>query len=150
MYRYAEPLNDKELTADKIKKLIKKYYNDLSTVKLDNTPLHKLPLTKYFDFVRSIPYRKDTKPIEVISRPIHILKLMHLGMDCKKKTILIGSYLYVNKIPFRLIGSSVRPDKKIHHIYIQGKFQNRFKNIDATYPDNKLFAKKQNTKTEIL
>lgn len=150
MYRYAEPLNDKKLTANRIRELIKKYYNDLSYILLDKTPLKKLSLKEFYTLVKEIPYRKDTKPIEVISRPKHILNLVHLGMDCKKKTILIGSYLYINKIPFKLVGSSTRPDKKIHHIYVMAKIKGSWKNIDATYNDNTLFEKKNNTKTEIL
>lgn len=145
-----EPLFDKQQTSDKIKYLIKRFNGDLKSVYFQGTPVDTLPLDEYFDLVKNIRYRKDRKPIEVISRPIHIFKYRDLGMDCKKKTVLMGSWCEINGKRFRLIGSSQRSDGELHHIFPQVFYNGAWRNIDATYPYNRIFEQKQVTGWEIL
>jgi len=156
MYETREPLADKYQTASRIKSLVNTYYKDLDGVLVSGisssspVPLSSLPLDQYYSFVRRIPYRRDTKPIEVIARPYHILKYRDLGMDCKKKAILMGAYFKKHNIPFRFIGSSNRADKKVHHIFPQIKKDGRWQNADATYNDYRLFQPKTTTHAEVL
>jgi hypothetical protein len=160
MYEEREPLFDKLQTSRAIKALVEKYADDLRGVYVEEggkkIPVSRLSIVDYFDVVRLIPYRKDTKPIEIISRPHHILKYRGLGMDCKKKSILMASFFKLRNIPFRFIGSSRRPDKKIHHIFTQAKVNpdgtrsNKFVNYDSTYKHYRPAMEKKVTAFEVL
>ena len=151
---HREPLGDKAQTANAMYKLITDYYKDLDTVyvKKDgkNMPVSKLSLKDYFNLVKRFPYKTDTKPKEIIARPYILFKEKDTGLDCKKKSILLGAYLKYHKIPFRLIGSSSRSDQSIHHVFPQLKLFGEWKNCDATYPDYKLYQPKEVTAYEIL
>jgi hypothetical protein len=152
MIETQEPLIDKKQTAEKIKSLVKKYADDLKIITLEeyDTTLDNLTIEEYFDFVKSIPYRKDTTPVEVVSRPYYICKYKYLGMDCKKKAVLMASWCACNNIKYRFIGSSKRPDKKVHHIYVQAFLDSRWENIDATYDYYSLYEPKQETYSEVF
>jgi transglutaminase-like putative cysteine protease len=160
MIEYREPLEDKDQTGDAMYKLIERFYGDLDIVRVQKrgkaVPVSSLDLRSYYNLVRSIPYRRDTKPVEVISRPYYIFKHRALGMDCKKKAILLGSYCKGNGIPYRLIASSRRPDKRFHHVFPQGFLRMsgdsgpEWVNLDATYGNYRLGEHKTATAAEIL
>lgn len=154
MIQEKTPLFDKKQTARKMYFLIERYYHDIKNfyIKKGNRmiPLHALTLREFFNYVRSIPYRQDTKPIEIVSRPKHILRNELLGMDCKKKGILISSFLRSKKIPYRLIGSSKKKNKRIHHVFPQARIRGRWRNVDATYRHYRPFEKKKVTNYERL
>lgn len=111
--------------------------------------LSDLPLKKYYNLIKRIHYQRDQKPIEILLRPFFLLN-SNIGLDCKKKTILLASYFKCNGIRFRYMGSSQRPDRRLHHIYTQIKMGDKWKNVDATYPENNIFENKRFTKTEVL
>lgn len=120
-----------------------RYWKDLGTL-LDTT------LEDFYSFVRKIRYVEDTKD-EVVSRPKYILTSDYgfKGIDCKKKAVLLMSWLlahgYKPGKTVRLVAVSERPDKKIHHVFIQCKIdgpRGKWKNIDATYKDYRLFQAK--------
>jgi len=147
-------LYDKEQTAKKMKFVIGRFFNDLQKIKIRKdkkiVPLPSLTVVEFFYIVRSIPYRKDNSPIEIIARPKHILRHKSLGMDCKKKSILMSSFLKLKNIPYRLMGVSRKRDKKIHHVYTQGLINGNWRNLDATYGYCKPFQKKLITNCEVL
>lgn len=143
----AERLIDKQQTADKIHELINRYHKDISKFYIiDNRgrkrPLHKLKLLEYYELIKNIPYKKDRRPIEIIARPKHLLSGVFNNLDCKKKTVLIGAYLKMNGYKYRLIGTSNRKSKNIHHIFPQVKLNGKWWNLDATYPENKAYQPK--------
>lgn len=148
------PLVDKEQTARKIKDIVNKYYSDLDSIFVINrgvnTKIVDLSLQDFFNLVKNIKYRRDPRPVEVVARPYYLFKYRGLGLDCKKKSIICGAYFKYRGLDFRYIGSSDRPDRKIHHIFPQVKLDNEYLNFDATYPDYKLFAAKNVTKWEVL
>lgn len=154
MIESRQNLFDKSQTAREIKSLVNKYSSDLEDVFLStrsgNLRMNELSLTDFFNFVRKIKYRRDPKPIEIVSRPSYLLKYRSLGWDCKKKAILIASWCKENGIPYRFIGSSNRPDKAIHHIFVQGNIDGEWINLDATYSNYRIGESKQVTKAEIL
>jgi hypothetical protein len=158
MYAVKKPLTSKDLTADEIADLIGSFYTDLDLVYTDGpggrrVKMNTLSLPAYYNLVRAIPYRRDpsTPPVEVIARPYYLFKYAHLGLDCKKKCIALGAWLRSHAVPFRLIGSSQRKDKKIHHIYPEAFINGKWVTVDATYPQYKLFeVKKDLTKKEVL
>jgi len=73
-----------------------------------------------------------------------------MGADCKKKSILMGSYFKNNGIPFRLIGSSKNKNKRIHHVFPQAFLDGKWVNTDATYNHYNLGDQKKVTKAVIL
>jgi hypothetical protein len=150
----SQRLFNKIETTKKMHYFIAKYYKDLRNFHIvrngKRVPLLSLTVKQFFDFVRKIPYRQDKKPIEVVARPKHILNSRRIGMDCKKKSVLIASYLKNRKIPYRLIGSSIKSTRRIHHIFPQACFSGDWKNLDATYNHNKIFEPKKVTSYELL
>jgi hypothetical protein len=110
MYQIREPLTDRDQTAKRIKLLVERFHGDLDNVfiPLRNGGIRKMSdmtLQDFFNFVRRIPYRRDTTnphPKEIISRPHYIVKHRNLGMDCKKKAILLGSFLRCQGIAFTI------------------------------------------------
>jgi hypothetical protein len=143
-------LYDKAQTASEMKMLVEKYYGDLRGILINGKPLSKFSLNEFFDYVRKIPYKKDVAPIEVIKRPLYIIQTVRSGADCKKKAILIASYLKCNNIEYRFIGSSAVKSKKIHHVFCQAFINNEWVNLDATYPQYKPYEIKTVTMAEVL
>jgi len=149
-----EALHKKEQTAEKMYWLIEAFHTDLEQISLETPsgvkPLSVLSPEEFFDFVRKIPYKRDTRPVEVIARPYYLIKDRKKGLDCKKKSILMGSYFRINGIPFRLIGSSSREDEKIHHVFIQGKIAGKWENFDCTYSHYRPYEIKHVTQAVVL
>ncbi len=154
MIRKMKNLRDKTQTAEEMYYLIKKYFRDLDKIYVKKNdkyiPVSLISLKEFFNIIKEIPYRKDTKPIEVVSRPKHIMRLRGLGMDCKKKGIMIGSYLKRRGIPYRLAASSKKINKRIHHVFPQAFLGSEWLNIDATYPHYNIFQPKRVTNFEVL
>lgn len=134
--------------------LINKYFRDIDKFKVKVNgvlkPLSQLTLGQFFNFVKNIPYKKDIKPIEIISRPEYLIKNRKKGLDCKKKAILICSYLKNYRLPFRLASSSKLISGRIHHVFPQMQLQGNWQNLDATYNYYKPFEKKTVTNFEVL
>ncbi len=145
-----EVLFSKDQTGKEMYRLIDQYSSDIDSIICNGKKLKDMQLFEFFNFVKNIPYRKDCTGIEVVSRPIKIIESKDLGMDCKKKTILIASYLKNRGIPYRLLASSKRPDRRIHHVYPQANIDGIWYNLDATYSNYKPFELKSSTKTELL
>ena len=138
-----ERLENKSQTGQKMYWLVNQFAADIGNYA-------QMPLNRYFDFVRKIPYRRDKKGEEWVVRPGLLLKEFPY-MDCKKKGTLIGAWLRMNGIPFRFIGASELPSGRIHHVFPQAMINGEWLNVDATYPHYKLFAHKPRlTRAEIL
>lgn len=96
------------------------------------------PLPVFFDHVKNMAYQRDPKKgKEVLARPGFLLAGLFPAIDCKKKAILIASWLRANHIPYRFIAVSERPDKRIHHVMVQAEDGGKWVNLDATYPNYK-------------
>lgn len=148
-------LSDKEQTGKEMYRLVDKYKNDIDKFYMRNSlgqsvPMSKLSLHEAFDYVRKLPYKKDREPIEILMRPEKILKYPSNGYDCKKKALLLGSYLAKNGLDFRFMTTSNRYDKKIHHVFPQVNLMGKWLNVDATYHDYVLFDTKRVTAREEL
>jgi len=147
-------LYDKKQTAREMYYLVNKYYNDLEKCKIrldgKTIPLTELTLCQIFNLVKNIPYRRDTKPVEIVSRPKIIIKNRRFGMDCKKKGILLGAYLKSNNIPYRFTSISRKPSGRIHHVFPQVYINGQWRNLDATYSHYEPFQRKQVTAVEVL
>lgn len=135
--------------------LIRSYARDLDTTYLRGRSglrsLSSLSLPAFYNLVKNIPYKRDSKPIEVIARPKIILSKFMNGRDCKKAAILMGAWFHRRGVPYRLMTVSTRRDRAVHHVFPQVRSMNGdWLNVDATYPDQKLFERKRVTKAEIL
>jgi hypothetical protein len=154
-YRIDEqPLKDRKQTSDEIKRLVREYASDLENIFIPVANrlvrLSTLSFPDYFDFVRNIPYKRDTAPIELIGRPMWIMEKRAGGADCKKKAVMIAAWLHLHNIPYRFIGSSRRTDKVIHHIFPQARTGTGWTNVDATYSNYTIGQSKTVTESEVL
>jgi len=104
---------------------------------------NKCSLIEFFDIVRKIPYFED-KGLEIIQTPD--LTLSFNRGDCKKKSVLMGSYFNMKKIPFRLVTMSETADKIPHHVFTQFFDNGLWINADATYSKNRIGESKYGTK----
>lgn len=144
-------LLSKDDTGREMYRLTENFHNDIKNFSdCTGTPLNNLPLEQYFNLVKQIPYRKDITGIEVVTRPIHLFLSPFHGWDCKKKAIAIASYLKNRNIPYRFRAVSSRPDGKIHHVFPQAYLMGKWRDLDATYPHNKIFHTRKITNSEIL
>jgi hypothetical protein len=147
-------LYDKKQTARDMYRLVNRYYKDLDVFFIRSgkklVPISQLSFIKFYDMVKKLPYRKDIKPKEITARPLYLLRFPGTGLDCKKKSILIGSYMRKKNIPYRFIASSRKKNGRIHHVFPQVLLCGIWMNADATYSRFNLFEPKQVTRAEVL
>lgn len=143
----AWPLDSKYRTVQEIKKAVNAYYTDLRLF----PGLAKMSIRQFYDYVKRIPYTRDIKDVEIVSRPKYLLTLFR-SLDCKKKAILMGSFMRMKhgQGSYRFVLSSNRPDGQIGHIFTQINCGNRWTNADATYSHNVIGSKKKVTNFEII
>lgn len=141
-----EPLIDKEQTCSTIFSIARRYADDLDLCYKGDRALSELDPVEFYGVVRGIEYRQDVPGIEVVMRPIHVLRQKR--GDCKKKTTLLSSYAFLHGIPFRYACTSKRPDRRIHHIFPQFFLSGSFVNMDATYPWYRIGEQKRVTNVE--
>ena len=146
-------LYSKNQTGKDMYRLIDTYSSDLDNIKVWRAgklmPFSKIPLNEAYDYIRRIPYKRDLKPVEILMRPALIFRNKNSGIDCKKKAILLSSYLRSRGIPYRLVASSRLQNKRIHHVFPQ-MYLCGWLNFDATYPHYRPFEPKMVTKVEVL
>lgn len=132
-----EPLKDRIQTGRKIAFLARNFWEDLDEYgHLDQT------LPEFYNYVKNIPYIEDQENEEV-ARPLFLLdKKEFPGLDCKKKAVLMSSFLEAHGEPWRLVTNSELPTKEIHHIFPQVKIDGEWYNVDATYSDYELYSPK--------
>jgi len=149
-----EPLRDKEQTGKRMRFLASRFAKDLDRIHVKRSgkliPLSALSLRSMHSFVRRIPYRRDVEPIEVIARPSRLLGGEFSALDCKKKAICLAAWAVCNRVPYRFVVSSRRPDRKFHHVFPQVNLRGEWINADATYSYMSLGAEKTGTAFEVL
>lgn len=140
-----KPLANKRQTLEQMVEIIRSRSDDLKKYGAD-----KMTFPAWFNYVRKMKYRQDRPGIEIIARPEIVLNGDDVGADCKKKAILIASWLQIHGIPWRLITSSTRADKKIHHVFPQYLAGDNWVNADATYSRFRIGQPKKVTHFEIF
>jgi hypothetical protein len=110
-----------------------------------------MSIPQFFDYVKNIPYVRDIKESEIVSRPRYLLTIFP-ALDCKKKSIVFASFMHLKhgSESYRFVLSSNRPDKKIGHIFTQIFNGSRWINADVTYSKNILGEAKKVTNSEII
>jgi len=130
-----EPLKKRGQSVSKIESLSNQYCKDLDYCFYQGEALSEFDFEEYFYIIRSIPYVKDTKPIEIIARPFIIWAFREYGADCKKRCIMVLAYCKLKNIDTRIVTSSRRKDKREHHIFPQVFISGQWINADCTYPE---------------
>jgi len=154
----SEILESKEQTGKEMKRITKKYCDDLQHIFLRYKgkliSISDLPFIAYFNLIKNMQYRQDKPPVEIVARPKILLKGIQsgAGLDCKKKAILIASWICLNvgKNNFRFVASSKRKDRQITHVFPEILVNEKWLPVDATYPQNKPFKNERLTAKEIL
>ena len=126
-FRRTTPLLDVHQTADEMRRLSCSYCSDLG-------PWLKVPFYDFYVHVCELPYIDDPVDVETVSRPAFTLQYDYAPRDCDDKSVLLASWMVGNGEAVRFVASSTRPDKMLHHVFVQ------LKNglyVDATYRKNK-------------
>ena len=143
-------LHDKAQTGEAMYEMVERFSSDIDAFGVGNTRLTELPLDKFFSLVSSLPYSEDPEETEVVTRPAHIFATPWQGWDCKKKAVAIAAWLKEHGIPYRFVAVSRRPDGEIHHVIVQACIGGSLRDIDATYPNYRLFQDHRWTYAEPL
>lgn len=126
-----QKLGSPENTGAHMMRIVKSYANDIGE-------MAKWPLPRFYNYVKNLPYLADPKGNEVLARPKWTLSKDWAFRDCDDKAILIGSWLYLNKVPFKFRASSSRKDGALHHVYTVAQINGKEIVLDATYSKNEL------------
>lgn len=90
-----------------------------------------------FRYVADLPYHRDPPGQETVARPIYLLQPDWTPRDCDDKTVLIGAWAELHGLPWRIVVSSKRDDKRPHHVFPEVKLPGLgWTPMDATYPKN--------------
>lgn len=111
------------------------------------------PLSKIFNYVKSLPYIPDPTNVPIYKyNNIELLKSPHLtivtnGGDCDDKSILLGAIFERKNQPYRMKVVAMT-EGDFHHIYPEIFYQDEnypqgmWVPFDATYPDSRPFMEK--------
>lgn len=124
-------LTDPRQTAKEMARICTQYAGDLGE-------LAKMPLPRFFDLVRKLPYMPDPQNAETLSRPRYLLEKDYAFRDCDDKAILMGAWCYLNGHPFGFYASSVKPSRQLHHVWTVAKINGKTVILDPTYRHHKL------------
>jgi hypothetical protein len=124
-------LTDPRQTAKEMARICTQYAGDLGE-------LAKMPLPRFFDLVRKLPYMPDPQNAETLSRPRYLLEKDYAFRDCDDKAILIGAWCYLNGHPFGFYASSTKPSRQLHHVWTVAKINEKTVILDPTYRHHKL------------
>lgn len=120
------PLDNVNQTGAKMSSLVCLYWTDLG-------PWLDRPFIEFYRYVCALPYIPDPPGVETVSRPAYTLNGAYGPRDCDDKAVLCAAWWHGHGRPVRFVASSTKPDKKLHHVFLQldnGVF------IDATYKKN--------------
>ena len=124
-------LTDPRQTAKEMARICTQYAGDLGE-------LAKMPLPRFFDLVRKLPYMPDPQNAETLSRPRYLLEKDFSFRDCDDKAILMGAWCYLNGHPFGFYASSLKPSRQLHHVWTVAKINGKNVILDPTYRHHKL------------
>lgn len=123
------PLENVNQTGEKMRRLVCLYWPDLGA-------WLERPFVDFYVHVCRLPYIADPPGVETVSRPAYTLNGAYGPRDCDDKAVLCASWWHGHGRPVRFVASSTKPDKKLHHVFLQldnGVF------VDATYKKNQQF-----------
>lgn len=129
MVETTRQLTNVNQTGAQMARLVKEYWPDLGAWLVR-------PFKAFYKYVCDLPYIPDPPGVETVSRPAYTLRPEYSPRDCDDKAVLIAAWLHGNGRRCRFVASSTKPNKKLHHVFVQlddGTL------IDATYSQNAEF-----------
>jgi len=140
--RHVEKLNSVSQTAAWMERIVRRFHSDV--MYFDGWEFYR-----FYSYVRDLPYIDDGDD-EQVSRPKWTLPIPGQQMqggrcefrDCDDKSVIIGCWLYRQRIPFRFIACAYDPGVEIHHCILQIKEPRMF--VDSTYPGEDDFPPTKN------
>ena len=123
MIRTNRHLKDVYQTGREMARLVLSYWSDLG-------PWLDVEFLNYYTCVCTLPYFDDPEDVETVSRPIYTLNPDYRPRDCDDKAVLMACWVHAHGLRFRFVASSTRPDKQVHHVFLQAE---KIGYIDATY-----------------
>lgn len=133
------------MTDDQLQYTVAEMYRIADQFRYDVTRYNLTTPDEVFNFVRSIPYSRDVDKcgsLECLQRPYFTVS----GGDCDDKAIFAGACFYVLEIPWRFVTCSFRPDQEQEHIYLEIYVDGSWRPFDPTYPSNRIYTERTNTK----
>lgn len=123
MIRTNRHLYDVFQTGREMARLVRSYWSDLG-------PWLGASFWAYYTHVCKLPYVDDPEDVETVSRPIYTLNPAYRPRDCDDKAVLMACWFHGRGIRCRFVASSTRPDKQVHHVFLQ---VDGVGFVDATY-----------------
>lgn len=112
MKRTTTDIESLDETGAEMERLTKTYWQDI-------VPYAKhMDLVFWHQYVCNLEYLPDPEEEELVSRPAISLSEDAQYRDCDDKCILLGSYLYWKRIPFKYGACSYKKSDEQHHAII--------------------------------
>lgn len=112
MIRTVRHLNNVFQTGREMARLVCNYWTDLG-------PWLGVSFREYYSHICLLPYIEDPQDVETVSRPEYTLQRDYSPRDCDDKAVLIACWLHGHGIKCRFVASSTRPDRVLHHVFVE-------------------------------
>lgn len=132
---------DVEETVSHMKRLASAYAEDLR-------PLRLHTVEQVFDYVKSLPYTRDSQSAEChgcdecVKRPGYVALL---GGDCDDHAVVAAAALSLIGVPWRVVTTSYSLSGSMEHVYLEVLVGDNWLPFDATYSTGVLFAERPYT-----
>lgn len=124
-------------------RMTESYGSDLGSLAL-------LSFEDFFNHVRAIPYRKEPGRFQLLARQSWTQNGLGPIIACANKSILIGSWAYLHKLPYRYVAVAKFINQPFSHVFPQVYIAGKWQNADATYPWHQPFQEREFQRVEIL
>lgn len=124
-------------------RMVQSYATDLGSLAL-------LSFNDFFDHVKRIPYRKEPGRFQLLSRQSWTQNGQGPIIACANKAILIGSWAYLHRLPFRFVAVALHKNNPLSHVFAQVYINGKWQDADATYSWHEPFAGRNFERVEIL
>ena len=114
MIRTIRHLKDVFQTGREMARLVCNYWPDLG-------PWLGVSFREYYIHVCQLPYIEDPEDVETVSRPAFTLQRDYMPRDCDDKAVLMACWCHGHGIKCRFVASSTRPDKVLHHVFLEAE-----------------------------
>ena len=114
MVRTVRHLKDVFQTGKEMARLVCNYWPDLG-------PGLGVSFREYYIHVCQLPYIEDPEDVETVSRPAFTLRRDYAPRDCDDKAVLMACWCHGHGLKCRFVASSTRPDKVLHHVFLQAE-----------------------------
>lgn len=117
-----------ENTASEMARMVEQYAHRLPGI-------HQATAKEWYNKIKALHYKRDPKGMEWVTNPIITINPNYEGFrDCDDKSILMASWAFVHKKPFRFVAGA-KKGQNLHHVWPEIAINRRnFISFDATFP----------------